>query len=53
MFRLQIDKNRIEVLERANEHHSATHREIIKRVRITDVQENKLDAFPGKVTFFG
>ena len=44
---------RVEALERANEQHSATHREIFKRVgdleRTTDVQENKLDTILKKL----
>lgn len=44
---------RVEALERANEQHSATHREMFKRIgdleRVSDVQENKLDTILKKL----
>ncbi len=43
----------MEALERANEQHSATHREMFKRIgdleRVSDVQENKLDTILKKL----
>jgi len=43
----------VEALERANEQHSATHREMFKRIgdleRVSDVQENKLDTILKKL----
>lgn len=44
---------RVEALEEANRQHSATHREMFKRLgdleRVSDVQENKLDNIEDKL----
>ena len=44
---------RVEALERANEQHSATHREMFDRLRgletLSAVQENKLDSILSKL----